>query len=343
MLKNILDTDGVFEPRFRAAAGGVWIVLALLALAALLGQFNLLLGFSNQFYVDYSTSDAPLAGERLVTTLDSGSQAEQDGLRKDDTITAVNGQSLAGKPVEEYRSLVWGSSGKAVFSVRGADGIEREVILHDTTKTQRLTDLAFSFLQGLGLFLAAVYAFVRWGRRGAVWLISMCLVWFGVGQPMSYRSEAVYQLVNSLGLTLGIAGILLFPNAKFYPRWSWVFALAGAFFYFLYFHPALTPYNWPPFLNLGVQIILFGGAALMLFLRYRQDAKPIEKGQIKRVAWALLIGLVIYAISYLLSMAAFGAIYANSLFYLIYTAVTALGYLIPGVALALALNESRVV
>lgn len=81
----------------------------------------------------------------------------------------------------------------------------------------------------------------------------------------------------------------------------------------------------------------------MLFLRYRQDTNPIEKGQIKRVAWALLIGLVIYAISYLLSMAAFGAIYANSLFYLIYTAVTALGYLIPGVALALALNESRVV
>ena len=79
----------------------------------------------------------------------------------------------------------------------------------------------------------------------------------------------------------------------------------------------------------------------MLFMRYRQDAKPIGKGQIKRVAWALLIGLVIYAISYLLSLAAFRAIYANSVLYLIYTAITALGYLIPGVALALALKESR--
>ena len=79
----------------------------------------------------------------------------------------------------------------------------------------------------------------------------------------------------------------------------------------------------------------------MLFLRYRQDANPAEKSQIKRVAWALLIGLVIYAISYLLSMAAFRAIYANSVLYLIYTAITALGYLIPGAALALALNERR--
>ena len=74
----------------------------------------------------------------------------------------------------------------------------------------------------------------------------------------------------------------------------------------------------------------------MLFMRCRQDAKPIGKGQIKRVAWA-----VIYANSYLLSLAAFKAIYANSVLYLIYTAITALGYLIPGVALALALKESR--
>jgi MFS family permease len=107
----------------------------------------------------------------------------------------------------------------------------------------------------------------------------------------------IYNVINILG---GIIGVLIwpalavffctFPDGRFVPRWSWI--LPGLFIVQYGFYVLPPPWNylnWPPLLQLLEELLVFGSTIGTQFYRYFFAASPVQRQQIKWLAFGFAL------------------------------------------------------
>jgi C-terminal processing protease CtpA/Prc len=117
--------------RWPRALALLWIVAALLlAQASATAEFRRgRLGFTVYVEVDGSYAK-PVLKSVHVQEIEPGSPAEAGGLRVDDQIVQVQGQSLAGANARDVAAMVQVPPGERLrLVVRGTDGAERHVTI----------------------------------------------------------------------------------------------------------------------------------------------------------------------------------------------------------------------
>lgn len=92
-------------------------------------------------------------------------------------------------------------------------------------------------------------------------------------------------------------GILFytFPDGRFVPRWSWM--LASLFVIQEGFFALPYPYNidnWPPLLGMLETLVVYGSAVSTQLYRYRRVASPLQRLQIKWLAFGFAMTLAFY-------------------------------------------------
>ena len=117
--------------RWPRALALLWVVAALLfAQASARAEFRRgRLGFTVYVQVDGSYAK-PVLKSVHVQEIEPGSPAEAGGLRVDDQIVQVQGQSLAGATARDVAAMVQVPPGERLrLVVRGTDGAERSVTI----------------------------------------------------------------------------------------------------------------------------------------------------------------------------------------------------------------------
>lgn len=141
-------------------------------------------------------------------------------------------------------------------------------------------------------------------------LSAFILVASGVTWPNTLESLKAYPNSSSiLALLIGMIGTLgftlffwlayLFPSGSFVPRWTWIpaaFFLLSVSLINLFPNTVFDINTWHPVLNYG---LFLGIIATMIFApvyRYRKVSTPVQRQQLRWIAFSLVIGLTTFAI-----------------------------------------------
>jgi len=139
-------------------------------------------------------------------------------------------------------------------------------------------------------------------------------------------------------------GILFctFPDGKFVPRWSWM--LVFLFIAQLGFFMLPYPYNienWPPLLAILEVLLVYGSVTAALIYRFFAVATPLQKQQIKWLAFGFGTTLLLIVIVNVLPLIFAGFDRPDSFYHLLGPAITALPYLPIPVGIGIALLRYR--
>jgi hypothetical protein len=184
----------------------------------------------------------------------------------------------------------------------------------------------------LSVIIAAIWCgigFLIFWRRSDDWLALLAafvLVMYDItssGNPpyaLAFASPVLVlplNIASFLGqVSLGVF-FLLFPNGRLVPRWMGLILLLVIINSFLSTFPSPTsPFNtnnWPIWLNLLVNLALYGAIIFSQIYRYRRVSTPIQRQQTK---WVILgVAAAIGAIIGLLVIAALIPSIDNTLFF----------------------------
>src|SRR2546430_9869086 len=174
---------------------------------------------------------------------------------------------------------------------------------------QDLSAHGFSVSEYAALFtiffviMAAIWCavgFLLFWRRSDDWLALLAaFVLVITGITLSNSSLYVLALTSPiLALPLNLVGflgsaslfvfLLLFPNGRLVPRWMGLILLLGIIFSFFDNLPSKgSPFNnnWPGWLFLLINLVLFGALILSQIYRYRRVSTPLQRQQTK---WVVL-------------------------------------------------------
>jgi hypothetical protein len=146
------------------------------------------------------------------------------------------------------------------------------------------------------LLLLSVGALIFWHKSAEFMglFVSLLLITFGCFGtsevhliiPLPFPAELIVGLLVILQWpALGIL-FYTFPDGRFVPRWSWMLTSLFVIQFGFYFLP--YPYNidnWPPLLNVGELLVVYGSAVGTQIYRYRAVASPLQRLQIKWFAF----------------------------------------------------------
>ncbi len=198
------------------------------------------------------------------------------------------------------------------------------------------------------LLLLSVGALILWHKSAEVMglFVSLLLITFGcfgisevhLTVPLPSIGDPVVGLLEILQWpALGIL-FYTFPDGRFVPRWSWM--LTSLFVIQMGFFVLPYPYNidnWPPLLNQLETFVVYGSAVGTQIYRYRTDATPLQRLQIKWFAFGFATTLAFSIVWSLLPLVIPSLTRPDSWYPLFGPAVLALSYVpIPlGIGIAL--------
>ena len=172
---------------------------------------------------------------------------------------------------------------------------------------------ALSLLQTLAFVAIGALIFWRRGADRAALILSCALTAFGLGSSLGSEGQpaGLVHLLTQLFQVLGNAGIVLFfflfPDGRFYPRWTrWLAPVAVAREALSVFYPESI------FNNLFVLVVPF--VALLQIVRYRHASSAVQRQQTKWVVYGcllglgLFVGLLLFNNAYVHRVGAFGAL-----------------------------------
>ncbi len=134
-----------------------------------------------------------------------------------------------------------------------------------------------------------------------------------------------------------------YPDGRFVPRWSW----ALGFLFIIQFGFYILPYpynfdNWPTLVNLAEQLIVYGSTVGTLVYRYFAVASPLQRQQIKWLAFGFVWSFLVLGLAYALLPLLFPALsQPSSLYQLTRPLSEILAYLIIPLAIGVALLRYR--
>src|SRR6266699_309583 len=198
------------------------------------------------------------------------------------------------------------------------------------------------------LLFLSVGALIIWRKSAEVMglFVSLLLITFGcfgisevhLTVPLPSIGDPVVGLLEILQWpALGIL-FYTFPDGRFVPRWSWMltslFLIQEGFFALPY------PYNidnWPPLLGMLETLVVYGSAVGTQLYRYRRVASPLQRLQIKWLAFGFAMTLAFYIAWSLLPLVLPVLTHADSWYPLFASAVLVLSFVpIPlGIGIAL--------
>jgi signal transduction histidine kinase len=198
------------------------------------------------------------------------------------------------------------------------------------------------------LLFLSVGTLIFW-RKSAEFIglfVSLLLLTFGcfgisevhLTAPLPSIGDPVVGLLEILQWpALGIL-FYTFPDGRFVPRWSWM--LTSLFVIQMGFFVLPYPYNidnWPPLLNQLETFVVYGSAVGTQIYRYRTDATPLQRLQIKWFAFGFATTLAFSIVWSLLPLVIPSLTRPDSWYPLFGPAVLALSYVpIPlGIGIAL--------
>ncbi len=255
-----------------------------------------------------------------MLTVDPAGPAAQAGLATGDLLLAVNGVEVA--PDATFRRLnlqLHGNIGDPLtLTVASHDGTQRaqtvtlieEDLLTIWRRFRVPLGMTGAYLPSLEAFLLAGYlltSLLIFLRRSDDWLAlyltgTLVLItpqlsysWYYLAQTAEFW-EPVLRVIIAVAVALTLPNFYLLPNGRFVPRWTVLAALAWVGW-------SVTTELFPtaPFsiyLTAGATQLLvwlgwFATGMLAQVYRFRYEATPTERQQIKWVAFGLTIAVVV--------------------------------------------------
>jgi hypothetical protein len=261
------------------------------------------------------------AGE-VVLYPTPGHEAEKAGVQNFDILLKINGRPLS-KTINMNDQLRGQVGQPLIITVRKSDGSEKTYSIVRSSDYQNILSKAglsvgaltafltgLSLLVGLGFTALGGLLMLRRFRQTQFILTAFVLVLL----PYSLNAisvmfhgvtlahlEWLYSLLRSVGLFLASLLVFVFPNGEFFPKWIRWSLIGVGIWAILYSIALINPTFLPGSgIDLVWMLIMALGLALQVF-RYRSNSKEGERLKARRVGIALLAGLVVYVIVWILS------------------------------------------
>ncbi len=210
--------------------------------------------------------------------------------------------------------------------------------------------IALTLVQALVWFTVAGVLVWRKSNDWMVLLVALMMVLKGISSTMNTvaGSHSAWQfpaeLLDYLAYGLLILVILLFPNGRFVPRWTWLLMIVyiveeGLYYFFpnspLYSDPWFVLLDYLLWIGLVISIM-----ATQLY-RYIYVSHPVQRQQTKWVVFAITIGLLVeagFSIPFLFSSSLYQP---DSLYLLIYNTVSPFSLILIPLSFGIAILHYR--
>lgn len=207
-------------------------------------------------------------------------------------------------------------------------------------------NVVFAFVQALVWFAVGGVLYWRKSNDWLALLVSLMMVLLGTGATLNTvaGSFSLWQfpsrLIDFLAYSLLILVILLFPNGRFVPRWTWlIFILSIPVDYLYNFFPD-SPLNtaiWYDLTWIGIVICIIASQVY----RYIRVSNLVQRQQTKWVVFAIIIGLLVEAVFALAGVFFPSLQQSGSLYWLLYNNISTYSLLLIPLSLFIAIMRYR--
>lgn len=262
----------------------------------------------------------PIAGQGWALRVDSTGPAAKAGIQWGDQLLAINGEEVApDAPYREVNLRLYGDVGDPLtVTIRGGDGVVREhtvtLVEEDVLQIWRRfrvpLEMVGAYLPTIEAILLAVYLLTSaliFLKRSDDWLalyltVTLVLItpqlsysWYYLSQTAAHWDNT-FQFLIAVAVALTLPNFYLLPNGLFVPRWTmiltviWVvWSIGTELFPSAPFSIYLTSGATQLFVWLG----WYATGMMAQIYRYRYDATPTERQQIKWVGFGLTVAVVV--------------------------------------------------
>lgn len=246
--------------------------------------------------------------------------AAHAGIQMHEVLLAIDGVKLATDAAyQQVNRQLYGNIGDPLtLTIQARDGTVREVtvelvaedLLHIWRRFRVPLELTGPYLPGLEAFLLAGYlltSLLIFWRRSDDWLalyltVTLVLItpqlsysWYYLGQTAAYW-DVIFRVIVAVAVALTLPNFYLLPNGQFVPRWSFLLVAIWVVWSMvteLFPNMPFSIYQTSGAAQLMVWLGWFATGMLAQVYRYRYEATPIEKQQIKWVAFGLTVAVFV--------------------------------------------------
>ncbi len=207
-------------------------------------------------------------------------------------------------------------------------------------------NVILAFVQAIVWFAVGGILFWRRSNDWIAMLVSLMMVLLGTGVTLNLvaGSSSLWQfparLINFIAYFLLILVILLFPNGRFVPRWSWLLIIIFIPVDWLYnFFPNSSFNNaiWTNVLWIGIAISIIAAQVY----RYIKVSNLKQQQQTKWVVFAIVIGMLVEFVFTLVAIFFPSLTQSGSLYWLLYNNISTYSLLLIPLALLIAILRYR--
>jgi hypothetical protein len=207
-------------------------------------------------------------------------------------------------------------------------------------------NIVLAFVQAFVWFAVGGVLFWRKSNDWMALLVSLLMMLLGTGVTLNTvaGSFSLWQfpsrLMDFLAYSLLILVILLFPNGRFVPRWTWLIFIVSIPVDCLYnFFPnsILNNTSWNNFSWVGIVISII----VTQVYRYIRVSNLVQRQQTKWVVFAVIIGLLVEAVFALAAVIFPSLEQSGSLYWLLYNNISTYSLLLIPLSLFIAILRYR--
>jgi hypothetical protein len=207
-------------------------------------------------------------------------------------------------------------------------------------------NVVLAFVQAFVWFTVGGFLFWRKSNDWMALLVSLMMVLLGTGVALSTvaGSFSLWQfpsrLIDFIAYLLLILVILLFPNGRFVPLWTWLLIIV--------FIPIDGLYNFFPNSQLNNEIwsnLIWIGIVISIIAtqiyRYIRVSNLVQRQQTKWVVFAIIIGMLVEALFTLAAVFSPSLNQSGSLYWLLYNSISTYALLLIPLSLFIAILRYR--
>jgi len=207
-------------------------------------------------------------------------------------------------------------------------------------------NVVLAFVQAFVWFIVGGVLFWRKSNDWMAILVALMMVLLGTSVALNTvaGSYSLWQfpsrLIDFLAYLLLILVILLFPNGRFVPRWTWLLIIVFIpveWFYDFFPNSPLTNGIWSNLTWIGIVISIMS----IQIYRYIRVSNLVQRQQTKWVVFAIIIGLLVEAVFTLVAVFFLSLSQPGSLYWLLYNNISTYALLLIPLSLFIAILRYR--
>ena len=207
-------------------------------------------------------------------------------------------------------------------------------------------NVVLAFVQAFVWFIVGGVLFWRKSNDWMAILVALMMVLLGTSVALNTvaGSYSLWQfpsrLIDFLAYLLLILVILLFPNGRFVPRWTWLLIIVFIpveWFYDFFPNSPLTNGIWSNLTWIGIVISIMS----IQIYRYIRVSNLVQRQQTKWIVFAIIIGLLVEAVFTLVAVFFLSLSQPGSLYWLLYNNISTYALLLIPLSLFIAILRYR--